>query len=49
MELLKKAGLADRAILDAVLVISYFNFVNRIALGLGLELEPDSGSGYDYD
>ena len=44
---LKAAGLDDRAILDAVLVIGYFNFVNRIVLSLGVELEADPG-GYKY-
>lgn len=44
---LKKAGLEDREILDATLVIAYFNFVNRIVLGLGANLEKDS-SGYEY-
>ena len=32
---LKQTGLADHAILDAILVVAYFNFVNRIELGLG--------------
>ncbi len=36
---LKEAGLDDRAIVDATLVISYFNFVNRLAEGLGVPLE----------
>lgn len=39
MNLLRQAGWSDRAILDTTLVISYFNFVNRIADGLGVELE----------
>lgn len=39
IHLLRQAGWSDRAILDATLVISYFNFVNRIADGLGVELE----------
>jgi len=45
---LKNVGLNDSAILDATLVVSYFNFVNRIVLALGVELEKDSGSGYKY-
>lgn len=45
---LKSLGYSDRAILDMNLVISYFNFVNRMVLGLGLELEKDSGQGYKY-
>ncbi|PKP01892.1 MAG: peroxidase [Bacteroidetes bacterium HGW-Bacteroidetes-9] len=45
---LKTAGLTDNAILDATLVVAYFNFVNRIVLALGVELEKDSGTGYNY-
>lgn len=45
---LKKLGLSDRAILDAVLVISYFNFVNRIVMGLGVESDPEEVEGYNY-
>lgn len=48
-EKLKKEGLSDRAILDASLVIAYFNFVNRLVLGLGVHLEDDQGKGYAYD
>jgi len=46
---LKMAGIAERALLDAALVIAYFNFVNRIVTGLGVELEEDGGDGYSYD
>ena len=45
---LREIGTSDRELLDANLVISYFNFVNRIVLGLGVELEKDVG-GYKYD
>jgi uncharacterized peroxidase-related enzyme len=45
---LRKSGFSDSAILDATLVIAYFNFVNRIVLSLGVELESDSGTGYKY-
>jgi uncharacterized peroxidase-related enzyme len=45
---LREAGLEDRAILDATLVVSYFNFVNRIVLSLGVDLESNSG-GYKYE
>ena len=45
---LKNTGLSDRAILDAVLVISYFNFVNRMVLGLGLETNVEEMQGYKY-
>lgn len=36
---LREAGLSDEAIHGAAAVAAYFNFVNRIALGLGVELE----------
>lgn len=39
---LRKAGLSDSAVHDAAAVASYFNFVNRVALGLGVELEAES-------
>ena len=45
---LKKLGLSDAALLDAVLITAYFNFVNRIVLSTGVELEEDSGAGYKY-
>lgn len=44
---LREQGLDDRAILDATLVVSYFNFVNRIVLSLGVGLEENVG-GYNY-
>lgn len=45
---LKQSGFSDNAILDATLVVSYFNFVNRVVLALGVEIENDSGTGYKY-
>jgi uncharacterized peroxidase-related enzyme len=45
---LKDAGFDERAILDAVLVVAYFNFVNRIVLSLGLELKEEETIGYKY-
>lgn len=46
---LRKSGYSDRAILDVTLIISYFNFVNRIVLGLGVEANDDEVTGYRYD
>jgi uncharacterized peroxidase-related enzyme len=46
---LKDIGVKERALLDATLVIAYFNFVNRMVLGLGVQLEKDGGKGYEYD
>lgn len=45
---LKKIGLIDREILDATLVIAYFNFVNRVVLALGVKLENEEVNGYKY-
>ncbi len=45
---LKEEGLTDEAILDAALVTSYFNFVNRMVLSLGVQLEEHEGEGYNY-
>ncbi len=36
---LRAVGLDDRGLHDFVLVVAYFNFVNRIASGLAVELE----------
>ena len=40
IDVLRAHGLDDRAIVDANQVVSYFNYVNRVADGLGVELEP---------
>jgi len=48
VEILKSAGFKDRAVLDAVQVIAYFNFVNRIVLGLGVTPSADEMKGYKY-
>jgi uncharacterized peroxidase-related enzyme len=45
---LKDAGLADEEILRANLVAGYFNFSNRVALGLGVELEEGQARTYKY-
>lgn len=47
-KLLAEEGLSDHAILDATLVVSYFNFVNRMVLALDVHVEGNSGSGYKY-
>jgi uncharacterized peroxidase-related enzyme len=45
---LTESGFSDQAILDAVLVISYFNFVNRIVLSLDLQPSVEETAGYKY-
>ncbi|MBI4500080.1 MAG: peroxidase [Gemmatimonadetes bacterium] len=37
---LRNAGFSDEAILDAVQVVGYFNYINRVADALGVEPEP---------
>ena len=37
---LRQVGWSDAAIHDATQVISYFNYINRIADGLHVDLEP---------
>lgn len=48
IEELKSCGWTDEDILGINLIISYFNFVNRIALGLGVEFSEDEVKGYKY-
>lgn len=43
---LRAAGFTDRAIVDAVEVIGYFNYINRVADGLGVDLEPEMAPGH---
>lgn len=40
-ETLREAGLSDEAVLHVCEIVSYYNFVNRMADGLGVTLEPD--------
>jgi alkylhydroperoxidase family enzyme len=41
LEPLREHGLSDRDILDAVQVISYFNYINRVADALGVDPEAE--------
>ena len=41
IEQLRSVGWSDEAIHDAVQVISYFNYINRIADALHVDMEPD--------
>lgn len=45
---LKNQGFSDEAILDATLVVSYFNFVNRLVLALNVKYTAEEKSGYKY-
>lgn len=46
---LRAEGLSDKDILDLTMIVGYFNFVNRIALGLGVEFSEEEVSGYLND
>ena len=48
IEELKQSGWTDEDILVINVIISYFNFVNRIALGLGVEFSEEEIKGYKY-
>ncbi|HEX9794249.1 MAG TPA: hypothetical protein VGC54_09735 [Planctomycetota bacterium] len=39
VQALRDAGWADREIHDAVQVVAYFNYINRVADGLGIDPE----------
>jgi hypothetical protein len=40
-DLLRSHGWNDAAIHDTIQVVSYFNYINRIAEGVGIESEPE--------
>jgi alkylhydroperoxidase family enzyme len=48
VQTLRDEGISDSVILDATLVVPYFNFVNRIVLALGLEVTDNEMKGYKY-
>jgi uncharacterized peroxidase-related enzyme len=41
VDTLRKHGLSDCDILDAVEIIAYFNYINRVADALGIDPEPE--------
>lgn len=43
VEALRRHGFEDEAIHDAIQVIAYFNYINRIAEGVGIGPEPEWG------
>ncbi len=47
LDALRAQGLSDRDILDAVQVISYFNYINRVADVLGLDPEPEMQQAFE--
>ena len=45
---LRDEDISDSGILDATLVVAYFNFVNRVVLALGLKVTEAEMQGYNY-
>jgi len=41
LDRLREDGLSDGAILEALLVIGHFNYINRVVQATGVESEPD--------
>lgn len=41
VEVLRKHGFTDRAVLEIVHIIGYFNYINRVADALGVDPEPE--------
>lgn len=48
VNILKENDFSDSAILDATLVVAYFNFVNRMVLALGVETHDAERKGYKF-
>ena len=47
LEALRLHGLSDPDILDAVEVIAYFNYINRVADALGIDPEPEMQQAHE--
>jgi uncharacterized peroxidase-related enzyme len=49
LDALRKHGLTDEQIVDAVHCISYFNFINRVLDALGVDPEPSMRYGKEAE
>ena len=47
IEALRTAGFTDQNIFDAVLIVAYFNLMNRIADGFGVVPEPEKQESHE--
>ncbi len=43
IEALRAVGLDDQAVHEAIQVVSYFNYINRVADATHVDLEPEMG------
>jgi alkylhydroperoxidase family enzyme len=41
LEPLRRAGLSDKAVHEAIQVVAYFNYINRVADAVHVDLEPE--------
>lgn len=48
VQALREVGFDDREILEVTQIVAYFNFVNRLVLGLGVRDEAAGAGGYRY-
>ncbi|MEA3190941.1 MAG: hypothetical protein QOD77_1523 [Thermoplasmata archaeon] len=48
VQALRSRGFTDEQILQTAEIVSYFNFANRLSLGLGVELEGETERDYHY-
>ena len=47
IDLLRHAGVTDQNIFDTVVIVAYFNFMNRIADGLGVVPDAEKQESYE--
>lgn len=49
VERLRAHGWSDAALSDAIQVVAYFNYINRVADAVGIENEPEWAEGEGAD
>lgn len=48
LDILRSHGLSDENIFDVVVLVAYFNFMNRVADGFGVKPEPEKVASYKH-
>lgn len=41
LDIMRREGLSDKALLEVVHIAGYFNYINRVADALGIDPEPE--------